>query len=655
MKKTFISIILILSTLVTSGQDKKKIACIGDSITYGAGLEDRESQCYPAVMAALLGDGYEVRNFGSNGATASDSGDYPYRNTGFLAQIREFAPDIVTVMLGTNDSKPHNWGSGKYYNGLESIIREAKSLPSSPKVIVFSPTPVSEDSKVIRDAVIRDHILADVELAATRNGCEYIDIYAPFMKERGRFLTDGIHPNAEGARKMAAFFTAACLKQSFTENVEYIPAAEQDVRDNVEQWQDLKFGMFIHWGSYSVRGVVESWAICPEDQSWSTYARKGQNYFDYVKEYEALKTVFNPVSFDPSKWAQAADYAGMKYVVFTTKHHDGFCMFDTRQTDYKITSDGCPFHTNPKANIAREVFNAFRAQGLKAGAYYSIADWNSDCYWWRAFPPKDRRINYDADRYPERWSRFCDFMNSQLDELTSGEYGDLDLIWFDLATEPSLTSHAIVPWERFAKTIRTNQPGTMMVARFTNSIYENYRTPEQYIPDHLLEYPWESCITMGEGWSYNPDERYKSTGEIITMLVKIVGRGGNLLLNVGPSPEGTLPDVVYERLHEIGDWMKVNSEGIYGTRAVLLKGNDNIFCTEKDGNRYVFYVPEDGRNELPEEIFVPELTPGTVTMLGTNGRRLKFKAVDGGTKILIPKALRDKKPCDHVWCLKIAR
>ena len=244
-------------------------------------------------------------------------------------------------------------------------------------------------------------------------------------------------------------------------------------------------------------------------------------------------------------------------------------------------------------------------------------------------------------------------MNAQLDELTSGEYGDIDLIWFDLATEPSLTSHAIVPWDRLAKTIRTNQPGTMMVARFTNNIYENYRTPEQYIPDHLLDYPWESCITMGKYWSYRPDDEFKSPEELISMLVKIVGRGGNLLLDVGPTPEGTLPAETYELMHEIGKWMNVNSEGIYGTRAVLLKGNDKLFCTTKEGHKYVFYVPEDGRNELPSEIFVPELSPSTVSMLGTNGRKLKFKAADGGVSVIIPKSIRDKKPCDHVWCLKI--
>ena len=458
----------------------------------------------------------------------------------------------------------------------------------------------------------------------------------------------------------AAIMAAAAQAQDVQSTQEmkngYIIPEEAGVKEHVAQWQDYKFGMFIHWGIYSELGVIESWSLVPQPVSWMYRPRRerGMSYNEYVDFYNNLYRSFNPLQFDPSKWAEAASYAGMKYMVFTTKHHDGFCMFDTKATDYKVTSPECPYSRSvADPDIAKAVFQAFRDKGIKPGAYFSIADWHHQDYWWDFFPPKDTKINYPVKDFPEKWERFQDFLVQQVGELTDGTYGDLEMLWFDLC-HPTEDGSAEVPWDRMSEVARANQPGIMMVARGTNNKYENYKTPEQTIPEKPLGCPWESCITMGEGWSYNPDERYKSTGEIITMLVKIVGRGGNLLLNVGPSPEGTLPDVVYERLHEIGDWMKVNSEGIYGTRAVLLKGNDNIFCTEKDGNRYVFYVPEDGRNELPEEIFVPELTPGTVTMLGTNGRRLKFKAVDGGTKILIPKALRDKKPCDHVWCLKIA-
>jgi alpha-L-fucosidase len=134
------------------------------------------------------------------------------------------------------------------------------------------------------------------------------------------------------------------------------------VLKKLEWFQNMKFGLLMHWGPYSQWGVVESWSICSEDEPWCQ--RNMDDYVEYCKKYEQLKETFSPVKFDPDKWAVAAEYAGMKYVVFTTKHHDGFCMFDTKQTDYRITDPGCPFHSNPRANIAKEMFDAFRKQGF---------------------------------------------------------------------------------------------------------------------------------------------------------------------------------------------------------------------------------------------------------------------------------------------------
>ncbi len=156
------------------------------------------------------------------------------------------------------------------------------------------------------------------------------------------------------------------------ENEKYVPETNPLVLEKLEQWQDMKFGLLMHWGTYSQWGIVESWSICPEDYGWCE-RKKGryENYFDYVKDYENLKKTFNPVQFDPGHWAVAAKNAGMKYVVFTTKHHDGFCMFDSKYTDYKITDPGCPFSNNPKSNITNEIFTAFRNEGLWTGAYFS--------------------------------------------------------------------------------------------------------------------------------------------------------------------------------------------------------------------------------------------------------------------------------------------
>ena len=331
----------------------------------------------------------------------------------------------------------------------------------------------------------------------------------------------------------------------------YVAPTDTAVLGSLDKWQDMKFGLFMHWGTYSQWGIVESWSICPEDEGWTQ--RKGpysQNYFEYVKAYENLQTTFNPVKFNPEKWAEAAKAAGMKYVIFTTKHHDGFCMFDTKQTDYKITGSKTPFSSDPRSNVTKEIFNTFRKDGFSVGAYFSKPDWHSNDYWWSYFPPKDRNVNYDPEKYPKRWQAFKDFTYNQIKELMS-EYGKVDILWLDGGwVRPLETVDRSVEWQRGIKTnqdidmkhiaemARGYQPGLLIVDRTVTGPYENYTTPEQEIPHELLPYPWESCITMGNSWSYVPNDHYKSAQKIVQMLIRIVSRGGNLLLNIGPGPDG---------------------------------------------------------------------------------------------------------------------
>ena len=434
----------------------------------------------------------------------------------------------------------------------------------------------------------------------------------------------------------------------------YVAPAEEDVRANIAQWQDLKFGMFMHWGTYSQLGVIESWTICPELTEWEYKGRpEGMTYMEYLRFYEHLKDTFNPIHFDPDKWAEAAEYAGMKYVVFTTKHHDGFNMFDTNLTDYKVTDEGCPFHSNPRSNIAKEVFNSFRAKGLKAGAYFSIADWHNNDYWWKFFSPKDRYINYDPARWPEKMTSFEDYVESQVRELTNGDYGKIDLMWLDLC-EISETYEIHFPWGRIAAAAREGQPGMITVARGTHSAYENYLTSELKIPTEVWNCPWEACMPMTQSWSYNRQPKYKSTQTLLNMLVQVVSRGGNFLLNVGPDPLGILDDEVYARLRGIGDWMKVNSEGIYGTKPVAPHHVGNVYFTAKDEYVYAFYAADDGDNNIPDKIFIGDVVPqgSYVTMLGSNVR-LKWKKGSDGVYVNIPESLRKIAPCDYVFCLKI--
>ena len=384
---------------------------------------------------------------------------------------------------------------------------------------------------------------------------------------------------------------------------DYTPPTDSLILKNLAQWQDLKFGLFMHWGTYSQWGIVESWSLCPEDEGWTQ--RRGPyaaNYFEYKKAYENLQTTFNPTQFNPEKWASAAKAAGMKYVVFTTKHHDGFCMFDTKQTDYKITSSKTPFSGNPRSNVAKEIFNAFRSEGFLTGAYFSKPDWHNENYWWPYFPPKDRNVNYDPKKYPERWNAFKDFTYNQVKELMSG-YGKMDILWLDggwvrplssvdtsIVWQKGIKDDQDIDMKRIAAMARSYNPGMLVVDRSVTGEFENYTTPEQEVPETPLSYPWETCMTMGNSWSYVPNDTYKSAHHLIQLLVKIVSRGGNFLLNIGPGPTGDFDPVAYARLKEMGAWMKINGEGIYHSKPFAPYSSNNIFFTQNKSDQSVYAI-----------------------------------------------------------------
>lgn len=434
----------------------------------------------------------------------------------------------------------------------------------------------------------------------------------------------------------------------------YVAPKDVLVQQKLAQWQDIKFGLLMHWGTYSQWGVVESWSICPEDEGWTV--RRGpysKTYAEYKRAYENLQTTFNPTKFDPEKWAAAAKDAGMKYVVFTTKHHDGFCMFDTKETDYSITSPHTPFSANPRSNVTKEVFKAFRDKGFMIGAYFSKPDWHNEHYWWPYFPPKDRNVNYDPAKHPDQWEAFKKFTYNQIKELMTG-YGSVDILWLDggwvrpfNTIDPSVDWQKSIPYNQdidmknIATMARSYQPGLLVVDRTVAGEFENYTTPEQQIPTAALLQPWESCITMGNSWSYVPGDTYKPTSELIAMLVKIVSRGGNLLLNIGPSPEGDFADTAYSRLQEIGQWMKTNSESIYNTKPIAPYSSGNVYFTQSQDEKikYATVLKEKGTTMPLKQLTIGglQLKPNNkITLLG-NRQLLKWKQQGEAIVVDIPE------------------
>lgn len=446
----------------------------------------------------------------------------------------------------------------------------------------------------------------------------------------------------------------------------YVPETDPLVLRKLAQWQDWKFGFLMHWGPYSQWGIVESWSICSEDVPWCERP-KGISYVDYVRKYEQLPTTFNPTRFDPAHWAQIAKDAGMKYVVFTTKHHDGFSMFDTKQTDYRITASNVPFHTNPRANITKEVFNAFHAQGFGIGAYFSKPDWHNHDYWAPEWATPDRNVNYDTRKHADRWKKFVDFTHAQIGELTA-QYGPLDILWLDggwvdAAPNPhALPGSGQVPWPQdidmpgLAALARKNQPGLIIVNRAVGGRYENYRTPEQEIPEHELPYPWETCMTLGDSWSYKPDDNYKPARKIVHMLVDVVAKGGNYLLNVGPDANGELPAVAVARLQEIGEWMQVNGNAIYASRAIAPYRDGKLrYTARKDGSVNAIYLVDE--NEvLPEHIVLTGLTPAPGAQLRVLGEDVALHWKRDGQRgvVELPTALRQRLSHAYAFTIRIS-
>jgi beta-glucosidase len=418
---------------------------------------------------------------------------------------------------------------------------------------------------------------------------------------------------------------------------EYTPPREADVRAHLDQWQALKFGMIIHWGLYAVPGIVESWSICSEDEDWIP-RDSTMDYNAYKQWYWNLNKEFNPRQFDPDQWAASAKKAGMKYVVFTTKHHDGFAMYDTKYSDYSVAKG--LFADHPKADVAKYVFEAFRNQNMMIGAYFSKPDWHSQDYWWSRYATPDRHVNYTIDNHPQRWNDFKQFVYNQIDEITSS-YGKIDILWLDGGWVRAPKED--IGMDNIARMARRNQPGLIIVDRTVTGEYENYRTPEKMIPEKQLPYPWETCMPLSKDWGFVPGAIFKSPDVIISTLIEVVAKGGSLLLGVGPTPEGVIEPEVVRILDEIGQWLKANGEAIYNTRNTPIYHDGNVwFTVSKDKLTTYAIVRPDG--PVPATVSWHGNLPakGSKMILLADKSVVKYKISGDSVIITVPKSMRAK-------------
>ncbi len=345
-------------------------------------------------------------------------------------------------------------------------------------------------------------------------------------------------------------------------------------KEHMQWFQDARFGMFIHWGIYAIPARGE-WVKQQESIPDAAY----QPFFE----------TFDPIHYDPRIWARAARDAGMKYAVMTAKHHDGFCLFETKHTDYQS------MNTPARRDLIREYVEAFRAEGLKVGFYYSLLDWHHPDYPIAGDSIHPMRNHPDYQNHTGNLPRYADYIRSQVEELLT-HYGKIDIIWFDFSYG-AMSGEAWKATE-LVKMVRRLQPEIIIDNRLGGNIKAvepeiyagDFASPEQIIPPEGVlneagqPVPWEACITMNDHWGYAAqDKNFKSAATLVRALVECVSKGGNLLLNVGPTARGELPPESLQILAEVGRWMHENGESIYGCgRADLPKPEWGRFTQRGD-------------------------------------------------------------------------
>jgi len=400
----------------------------------------------------------------------------------------------------------------------------------------------------------------------------------------------------------------------------YTPAPEN--LKSREWFQDAKFGMFIHWGVYSVLGDGE-WVM--------------NNQSIDKKTYEKLPAFFNPVSFDPKEWVALVKAAGMKYITITSKHHDGFAMFDSKLTDWDIV-DRTPY----KKDVLKMLAEECKKEGIKLFFYHSQLDWYQENYF-----PLGRTGNASGRPAAGDWYKYLDYMDGQLTELLTN-YGEIGGIWFDGFWDKKDADWRL---EKTYKLIHSLQPAALISNNHHQAVIpgEDFQAFEKDLPGHnttgfseeskVGELPLETCETMNNAWGFNlQDKKYKSTKDLIQYLVKAAGYNSNFLLNVGPMPDGRIQPEFTATLKEMGKWIEKNGETIYGTRGGPVAPKSWGVTTHKDNKIYVHVLNAEDNNLL-----IPDFGKKVKSISSfSSSAKLKFKQDAYGITVAIPQEIKDE-------------
>jgi alpha-L-fucosidase len=397
-------------------------------------------------------------------------------------------------------------------------------------------------------------------------------------------------------KKLSVIFAMIIWLGITTMYAQQDPSQKENNDKRMAWWRDARFGMFIHWGLYSI--PAGQWK---EEKNHAEWIRETAQI--PVGEYEKLLTQFNPVKFNAEDWVKLAKDAGMKYIVLTSKHHDGFCLFDSKYTDFDVMST--PF----KRDILKELADACRKYDMKICWYHSIMDWHHPDYLPRRSWETEIRPVDGAD-----YKAYFTYLKNQLTEIVTN-YGDISILWFDGEWEPTWNHQYATELFNYLRKLKPDMIINNRIDTYRDGMgglsknpeaLGDYGTPEQEIPENGLPgVDWETCMTMNDHWGYNKfDHNWKPAKELIQTLAEIASKGGNLLLNVGPTSEGLFPQESIDRLKEIGKWMKTNGESVYGTQASPFKDLLWGRCTQKqtgEGSLLYFHVfdwPTDKKLEI---------------------------------------------------------